>query len=54
MIETELEPGVPMSRLIGPRSYRVVTKAGGFGGPMTLVNAVEALGGRLGARTGAA
>jgi D-threonate/D-erythronate kinase len=29
--------------LIGPRQYPVVTKAGGFGGPDTLVSAVEAL-----------
>jgi hypothetical protein len=26
-----------------------VSKAGGFGGPLTLVRAVEALGGRVGA-----
>jgi uncharacterized protein YgbK (DUF1537 family) len=48
-LERELEPGVPVSRLIGPRPLRVVTKAGGFGGPLTLVRAVEALGGRVGA-----
>lgn len=42
-LEGELEPGVPVGTLIGPRRYRVVTKAGGFGGPETLVNAVEAL-----------
>jgi D-threonate/D-erythronate kinase len=48
-LEHELEPGVPVSRLIGPRPLRVVTKAGGFGGPLTLVRAVEALGGRVGA-----
>jgi len=48
-LERELEPGVPVSRLIGPRPLRVVTKAGGFGGPLALVRAVEALGGRVGA-----
>ena len=29
--------------LVGPRPYRVVTKAGGFGGPDTLCNALRAL-----------
>jgi uncharacterized protein YgbK (DUF1537 family) len=47
LLEDELEPGVPVSRLIGPRSYPVVTKAGGFGGPRTLIDAVAALGGRV-------
>jgi D-threonate/D-erythronate kinase len=45
-IDDQLEPGVPVSRLVGPWPYPVVTKAGGFGGPMTLVTAVEALRGR--------
>jgi uncharacterized protein YgbK (DUF1537 family) len=48
-LEHELEPGVPVGRLIGPRPFPVVSKAGGFGGPLTLVRAVEALGGRVGA-----
>lgn len=39
----EVEAGVPMGALIGPNPYPVVTKAGGFGGPDTLVGAVEAL-----------
>ena len=39
----EVEIGVPIGTLIGPRPYPVVTKAGGFGGPDTLVGAVEAL-----------
>jgi D-threonate/D-erythronate kinase len=39
----EVEAGVPVGVLIGPRPYPVVTKAGGFGGPDTLVGAVEAL-----------
>lgn len=42
-LEGEVEVGVPVGTLIGPRTYRVVTKAGGFGGPDTLVGAVEAL-----------
>jgi 4-hydroxythreonine-4-phosphate dehydrogenase len=32
----EVEPGVPMGVLVGPKPYPVVTKAGGFGGPETL------------------
>ncbi|MEJ7814939.1 MAG: four-carbon acid sugar kinase family protein [Rubrobacter sp.] len=44
-LEGEVETGVPMGTLIGPRPYPVVTKAGGFGGPDTLVRAVEALSG---------
>ena len=47
LIEEELEAGVPVSRLIGPRPCRIVSKAGEFGGETTLVAAVEALGGRL-------
>ena len=39
----EVETGVPIGALIGPREYPVVTKAGGFGEPDTLVKAVEAL-----------
>jgi uncharacterized protein YgbK (DUF1537 family) len=42
-LEGEVETGVPMGILAGPRPYPVVTKAGGFGGPDTLVGAVEAL-----------
>jgi D-threonate/D-erythronate kinase len=42
-LEGEVETGVPIGALIGPRPYPVVTKAGGFGGPDTLVGAVEAL-----------
>ena len=42
-LQGEVESGVPMGALIGPRPYPVVTKAGGFGGPDTLVGAVEAL-----------
>jgi uncharacterized protein YgbK (DUF1537 family) len=45
-IEGELEPGVPFGRLIGGEwdGVPVVTKAGGFGGPDTLLDAVRALG----------
>jgi D-threonate/D-erythronate kinase len=42
-LEGEVEPGVPVGSLIGPRPYRVVTKAGAFGEPGTLVRAVETL-----------
>src|SRR5829696_35210 len=42
-LEGEVEAGVPVGSLIGPSPYPVVTKAGGFGGPGTLVGAVEAL-----------
>src|SRR5215213_5031638 len=44
-LEGEVETGVPMGVLAGPRPYPVVTKAGGFGGPDTLEGAVEALSG---------
>lgn len=42
-LEGEVEPGIPVGTLIGPRPYRVVTKAGAFGEPGTLVGAVEIL-----------
>ncbi len=42
-LEGELEPGIPEGTLIGPSPYRVVTKAGGFGEPDTLVRVVEGL-----------
>ena len=42
-LEGEVETGVPMGLLAGPRPYPVVTKAGGFGRPDTLLGAVEAL-----------
>jgi D-threonate/D-erythronate kinase len=42
-LQGEVETGIPVGTLIGPRAYPVVTKAGGFGGPDTLVGAVEAL-----------
>jgi D-threonate/D-erythronate kinase len=42
-LEGEVEAGVPVGTLIGPVPYPVVTKAGGFGEPDTLVGAVQAL-----------
>jgi D-threonate/D-erythronate kinase len=42
-LEGEVEAGVPVGTLIGPKPYLVVTKAGGFGGPDTLVGAVQTL-----------
>lgn len=42
-LEGEIESGVPVGTLIGPRPYRVVTKAGGFGEPGTLVRVVDEL-----------
>lgn len=41
----EVELGVPHGALLGPSPYRVVTKAGGFGHPGTLCDAVEYLSG---------
>jgi uncharacterized protein YgbK (DUF1537 family) len=45
-LEGEVEAGIPMGALIGPRPYPVVTKAGGFGKRDTLVGAVVALSGK--------
>ncbi len=42
-LEGEVEAGVPVGTLVGPRPYRVVTKAGGFGEPGTLVNVTDEL-----------
>lgn len=43
VIEAELEPGVPIGRLLGPAPHPVVTKAGGFGTPDALGAACRAL-----------
>jgi uncharacterized protein YgbK (DUF1537 family) len=43
LLEGEIEPGVPVGTLIGPRPYLVVTKAGGFGDEGTLLKAVQTL-----------
>ena len=42
-LEGEVGRGIPVGTLIGPSPYRVVTKAGGFGEPDTLVKVVERL-----------
>src|SRR5215212_1768217 len=42
-LEGEVAPGIPVGTLIGPSPYRVVTKAGAFGEPGTLIKAVETL-----------
>ena len=42
-LEGEVEQGIPTGTLIGPSPYRVVTKAGGFGEPDTLVRVVKGL-----------
>jgi uncharacterized protein YgbK (DUF1537 family) len=39
----EVEPGVPLGLTLGGRSLPVVTKAGGFGGPGTLLRCLERL-----------
>lgn len=46
MLEGEIEPGVATGTLIGPRPYRVITKAGGFGNPETLLHALHTLKGK--------
>lgn len=43
LLHGEIEAGIPTGTLIGPRPYRIVTKAGGFGGPNTLREALRAL-----------
>ena len=43
LLQGEIEPGVPVGSLIGPKPYRVVTKAGGFGDAGTLLKAVQML-----------
>lgn len=40
---TEVETGVPLSRLVGSRDLLAVTKAGAFGSEQTLVRALHAL-----------
>ncbi len=42
-LDGEVEAGVPVGTMIGPRPYRVVTKAGAFGTEDTLLNAVRTL-----------
>ncbi len=46
LLEEEVEAGVPFGTLIGPKPYPVVTKAGGFGTPDTLLKALRTLTGK--------
>lgn len=46
LLEGEIEPGVPVGTLICARPYRVITKAGGFGAPGTLLHALHELTGK--------
>ena len=46
LLEEEVEAGVPFGTLIGPKPYPVVTKAGGFGAPDTLLKALRTLTGK--------
>ena len=47
MVEGELLPGVPVSRMVADgRDMLLVTKSGGFGGPDTLIAVVDAADGR--------
>jgi uncharacterized protein YgbK (DUF1537 family) len=39
----EVEPGIPLGRLVGDHELLVITKAGGFGTPQALVNSLDAL-----------
>lgn len=48
MLEGEIEPGVATGTLIGPRPYRLITKAGGFGNSETLLHALHKLAGKEG------
>jgi len=43
LLEGEIGTGVPVGTLVGPYPYRVVTKAGGFGRPDTLLDVFRAL-----------
>ena len=43
LLSGEIEPGVPLGTLIGDNPYRVITKAGGFGTPETLIHAQNVL-----------
>lgn len=39
----EVEPGIPLGRMVGPRAYGAVTKAGAFGTDQALMLAIDAL-----------
>ena len=47
LLDGEIEPGVPIGTLIGDNPYRVITKAGGFGEPETLIHAHDVLTGKF-------
>jgi uncharacterized protein YgbK (DUF1537 family) len=40
----EVEPGIPLTRLVGPRPARAIIKAGAFGSPQALVKSLQHLG----------
>ena len=46
VLEEEIEAGVPVGALIGPKPYPIVTKAGGFGAPDILLKALQMLTGK--------
>jgi 4-hydroxythreonine-4-phosphate dehydrogenase len=37
----EVEAGIPLMRVLGPRTLPLVTKAGGFGSPAAIVHSIE-------------
>jgi D-threonate/D-erythronate kinase len=39
----EVEPGIPLGRLVGEHEMLVVTKAGAFGSPQALIRSLEAI-----------
>jgi uncharacterized protein YgbK (DUF1537 family) len=46
LILREIEPGIPLARLIGKHELTIVTKAGGFGNPDTLLHILTVLKGQ--------
>jgi D-threonate/D-erythronate kinase len=42
-IEGEIEAGIPLMRLLGPTTLPIVIKAGGFGSPQAITQAIEAI-----------
>jgi D-threonate/D-erythronate kinase len=43
LILREVEPGIPLARMVGARELSIVTKAGAFGGGDALVHAAQML-----------
>ena len=39
----EVEPGIPLGRLVGEQELLIVTKAGAFGSPQALIRSLEAI-----------